>query len=157
MNGIAVHAWNMEHRPDWDATEILETEPHYWRRILEAIWIQKTPLMCNLDCGNEVLNFHFYYQLSYVVIQYHYLRVPVYLLLLRKVPETETSKFYDKVCYAKLNNSNLFKYTHSNEPLQYKLLLLYYSADSSLQAVRSFKMFANVSSKLCQNWQIVDL
>ena len=62
MNGIAVHAWNMEHRPDWDATEILETEPHYWRRrILEAIWIQKTPQTCNLDCGlalNEAWTTH---------------------------------------------------------------------------------------------------
>ena len=27
-NGIAMHAWDMEHRPDWDAAEVLETEPH---------------------------------------------------------------------------------------------------------------------------------
>ena len=51
-NSIAVHAWGMEHQPDWDAAEVMETEPHYWkRRILEAIWIQKTPQTCNLDCG----------------------------------------------------------------------------------------------------------
>jgi hypothetical protein len=44
-NDIAVHARDMEHRSDWDATEILEMEPHYWKRcILEAIWIQKTPM-----------------------------------------------------------------------------------------------------------------
>ena len=51
-NGIAVHAWDRQHQPDWKATEILEIEPHYWkRRVLEAIWIQKTPRNCNLDCG----------------------------------------------------------------------------------------------------------
>ena len=65
-NGIAVHAWDMEHRPDWDATEILEMEPHYWkRRILEAIWIQKTPQTCNLDCGlilNEAWTTHTRYK-----------------------------------------------------------------------------------------------
>jgi hypothetical protein len=37
-----------------------------------------------------------------------YLHVSVYLLLLTKVPETETSKFVNKVCYAKLNNSIIF-------------------------------------------------
>ena len=51
-NGIAVHAWDMGHQPDWDAAEVMETEPHQWkRRVLEAIWIQKTPQTCNLDCG----------------------------------------------------------------------------------------------------------
>jgi hypothetical protein len=29
----------MEHRPDWDATEILERD--WKRRILEAMWIQR--------------------------------------------------------------------------------------------------------------------
>ena len=51
-NGIAVHCWDMGHQPDWDAAEILETEPHYQkRRVLEAIWVRKTPQTCNLDCG----------------------------------------------------------------------------------------------------------
>ena len=51
-NGIAVHAWDREHQPYWDAAEIVEMETHYWkRRVLEAIWIQETPLTCNLDCG----------------------------------------------------------------------------------------------------------
>ena len=51
-NGVAVHAWDNQHRPDWDAAEILEREPHFMkRRVLEAIWIQKTSLNSNLDCG----------------------------------------------------------------------------------------------------------
>lgn len=61
-NGIAVHAWDQELRPDWEAAEVLETEPHYWkRRVLEAIWIQKTPQTTNLDCGlalNEAWTTH---------------------------------------------------------------------------------------------------
>jgi hypothetical protein len=36
-NGIAVHAWD-NHRPDWEAAEIVEKEPHYLnRRELETI------------------------------------------------------------------------------------------------------------------------
>lgn len=51
-NRIAVHAWDSDHRPDWDAADIVEKEPHYLkRRVLEAICIQKTPQNCNLDCG----------------------------------------------------------------------------------------------------------
>lgn len=51
-NGIAVHAWDNDHQPDWIAAETLENEPHYWkRRVLEAIWIKKTPQNANLDCG----------------------------------------------------------------------------------------------------------
>ena len=51
-NGIAVHAWDNNHQPDWDAAETMENEPHYWkRRVLEAIWIKKTPQNANLDCG----------------------------------------------------------------------------------------------------------
>ena len=48
----AVHAWDREYRPDWDATKIVEMESQYLKRaVMEAIWIQKTPLTCNLDCG----------------------------------------------------------------------------------------------------------
>ena len=51
-NGIAVHAWDMGHQPDWDAAEVVEMEPHYWKRcVLEGMWIQKTSQTCNLDCG----------------------------------------------------------------------------------------------------------
>ena len=40
-NDIAVHAWDMDFQPDWEAAEVVEYEPHYWkRRVLEAIWIQ---------------------------------------------------------------------------------------------------------------------
>ena len=42
--------WDMGHRPDWDAAEIVETEPHWVkRRVLESIWIQRTPQTCNLE------------------------------------------------------------------------------------------------------------
>ena len=54
-NGIAVHAWDKSHRPDWEAAEILEVEPqHTRRRVLEAIWIKNTPEACNLDCGMNI-------------------------------------------------------------------------------------------------------
>ena len=54
-NGIAVHVWDMGHRPDWEAAEILEVEPRYMRRrVLEAIWIRNTPQVCNLDCGMAI-------------------------------------------------------------------------------------------------------
>ena len=29
INGIAVLAWDNDHRPDWKAAEVIETEPHY--------------------------------------------------------------------------------------------------------------------------------
>ena len=46
-----IGTWDV-HQQDWDAAEILETESHYQkRRVLEAIWMQKTPQTCNLDCG----------------------------------------------------------------------------------------------------------
>ena len=46
--------WDMNHRPDWEAAEVVGSEPHYWtRRVLEAIWNQKTPHNCNLDCGRD--------------------------------------------------------------------------------------------------------
>lgn len=58
-NGIAVHAWDMGHRPDRDAAEVMETEPHYWKRqVLEAIWIQKTSQTNNLDCGLTLSEAH---------------------------------------------------------------------------------------------------
>ena len=31
-NGIAVHAWDMGHRPDWEAAEILEVEPQLYEK-----------------------------------------------------------------------------------------------------------------------------
>ena len=41
-NGIAVHVWDMDHRPDWEAAEVVESEPHYWkRRVLEAIGFRR--------------------------------------------------------------------------------------------------------------------
>ena len=51
-NGVAVHAWDEEHRMDWEGAKSLEYKPNYWkRRVLEAIWIKKTSINSNLDCG----------------------------------------------------------------------------------------------------------
>ena len=51
-NGIAVHAWDMGQRPNWEAAEILDVESQYVkRRVLEAVWIRNTKHVCNLDCG----------------------------------------------------------------------------------------------------------
>ena len=41
-NGIAVHAWEHQHRVDWENASVLKQEPGYWkRRVLEAIEIQR--------------------------------------------------------------------------------------------------------------------
>ena len=54
-NGIAVHAWDLDHRPRWEDAEILEHEQNYWRRrVLEGIWIRRTDNTCNLDCGMTI-------------------------------------------------------------------------------------------------------
>ena len=51
-NGIAMHAWEHQHRVDWENASILKQEPRYWkRRVLEAIEIQKHAENTNLDCG----------------------------------------------------------------------------------------------------------
>ena len=53
-NGIAVHANGHNHQVDWEGAKVLEQEPRYWRRILEAIHIQKKQHTSNLDCGLAV-------------------------------------------------------------------------------------------------------
>jgi len=51
-NGIAVHAWERQHRVNWDEADVLVQEPRYWRRrVLEAVEIQKHAENTNLDCG----------------------------------------------------------------------------------------------------------
>ena len=51
-NGIAVYAWDHDHRVDWEAARVLEQEPCYWkRRTLEAIHIMSHGNTTNLDCG----------------------------------------------------------------------------------------------------------
>ena len=51
-NGIAVHAWERQHRVNWDEADVLVQEPRYWRRrVLEAVKIQKHAGNTNLDCG----------------------------------------------------------------------------------------------------------
>ena len=50
-----MHGTRPGHQPDWDAAEVVEMKPHYWkRRVLEAIWIQEIPQTCDLDCGLTV-------------------------------------------------------------------------------------------------------
>ena len=54
-NGIAVHAWRMNHRPDWESASVKTTAKHYWkRRILETLFIQKQRPTMNLDCGLQI-------------------------------------------------------------------------------------------------------
>lgn len=51
-NGVAVHAWNEDHRVKWTGAKVREVEPHLWRRkTLEAMHIQTEPCTSNLDCG----------------------------------------------------------------------------------------------------------
>ena len=51
-NGIAVHAWEHQHRVNWDEACVLVQEPKCWkRRVLEAIEIHKHAENTNLDCG----------------------------------------------------------------------------------------------------------
>ena len=51
-NGIAVHAWEHQHRVNWDEASVLVQEPRYWkRRVLEAMEIHKHTENTNLDCG----------------------------------------------------------------------------------------------------------
>ena len=51
-NGIAVHAWNLQHQVNWEAAETIATEGHYWkRRVLEALHIHQQQQSSNLDCG----------------------------------------------------------------------------------------------------------
>ena len=51
-NEVAVHAWEQQHHVDWERGKIIDSEQHYTkRRVLEAIWIHKTNINSNLDCG----------------------------------------------------------------------------------------------------------
>ena len=51
-NGIAVHAWEEQHRVNWDEASVLTQELRYWRRrIVEAVEIKKQTENTNLDCG----------------------------------------------------------------------------------------------------------
>ena len=39
-NGIAVHAWRVDHRIDWEAARVTARAPRYWkRRVVEALQI----------------------------------------------------------------------------------------------------------------------
>ena len=51
-NGIAVHAWNEQHRVDWEAAKVKQVETNYSkRRTAEAIHIHQQWKTSNLDCG----------------------------------------------------------------------------------------------------------
>ena len=53
-NGIAVHAWNEQHRVDWEAAncKVKQVETNYSkRRTVEAIHIHQQQKTSNLDCG----------------------------------------------------------------------------------------------------------
>ena len=41
-DGIAVHAWKIECRPDWEAARVKATAIHYWkRRVTEPLHIRR--------------------------------------------------------------------------------------------------------------------
>ena len=51
-NAIATHAWDHNHRVNWEGAQVIQTEPFYWkRRVLEAIIIRNHDTTSNLDCG----------------------------------------------------------------------------------------------------------
>ena len=51
-NGIAVHAWDEDHRIDWEGANIKEAEQQLWKRkALEAVHIHMQPNTNNLDRG----------------------------------------------------------------------------------------------------------
>ena len=33
MGLLYVHAWDIDHRPDWEAAEVDESEPLYWKSV----------------------------------------------------------------------------------------------------------------------------
>ena len=54
-NGIAVLAWNNQHKVDWQETKVLQTETNYSkRRTMEAVHIHQQQLSSNLDCGRNL-------------------------------------------------------------------------------------------------------
>ena len=49
-NGIAAHAWKMQHPVDWVSARVWSLEPNMWKRkVLEAIQIKQTKNTSNLD------------------------------------------------------------------------------------------------------------
>ncbi len=54
-NGIAVHAWNSNHKVNWLEAKVKERVENYTRRrITEAVVIQSLPSTSNLDNGLEL-------------------------------------------------------------------------------------------------------
>ena len=51
-NGIAMHAWDEDHKVNWEEARVVTVEPSYQkRRIREALMIQSAGNKNNLDCG----------------------------------------------------------------------------------------------------------
>ena len=64
-NGIATHAWDHNHRVNWEGAQVIQTEPFYWkRRVLEAIIIRNHDTTSNLDCGLS-LDPHSFWEFSF--------------------------------------------------------------------------------------------
>ena len=48
--GIATHAWDRDHKVNWEEARLIQTEPFYWkRRVLDALWIKSRGTTSNLD------------------------------------------------------------------------------------------------------------
>ena len=50
-NGIAVHVMDKGHTIKWEEANVRSSETGYWRKVQEAIRIQRQPNTMNLDCG----------------------------------------------------------------------------------------------------------
>jgi len=54
-NGVAVHAWQMDHSLDWDSARVLVLAPYIGdRKVIEAIHIRQHASTMNLDCGLHI-------------------------------------------------------------------------------------------------------
>ena len=51
-NSIATHAWDEDHRVNWEEVRVITIEPSYWkRRVCEALRIKSVGSTSNVDCG----------------------------------------------------------------------------------------------------------
>ena len=51
-NRIATHAWDEDHRINWEEARVVTVELSYWKRqVREALRIQSGGNTSNLDCG----------------------------------------------------------------------------------------------------------
>ena len=58
-SALAEHAWNMEHRVDWENVTVLSRQPDHTSRIVhESVFIRTTSNTLNRDSGALPLEYH---------------------------------------------------------------------------------------------------